>query len=216
MPLPPLTIFFPIKANILIDQTGHARLADFGLLTIASDPATLLPQSSYAQGGTMRWMSPEILAPGEYGFETTHPTKSSDCYSLGMVIYETISGNVPFHEVSDMAVFLKVVKGERPRRGAGFTDDLWEMMEQCWMPRPDDRPSVEDVLHRLEMSSNPTPPTAPPSPNLSRSQPAPSESTIGPSRYLPPPIPPRHGSTSASDLSNLSSGQDSSTALTTS
>lgn len=158
--LPSLTVFL-FKANILIDQAGHACLADFGLLTVISDPSTLLPPSSNKQVGTMRWMSPELIAPQRFGLNTGHPTKSSDCYSLGMVVYETISGNIPFHEINDMAVFLKVVDGGRPCREVGFTDSLWEMVEQCWVAQPGDRPSVESVLQCLEMCSAPLVPHAP-------------------------------------------------------
>ena len=139
----------------MIDQAPNARLADFGLLTVLSDPANILPPSSYTQGGTARWMGPELIAPKEFGLKTTRPTKSSDCYSLGMVIYEAISGSIPFHEDADLAVFLKVVRGERPSRGAGFPESLWEKLEQCWKPHPDARPSVEDVLQCLERCNLP-------------------------------------------------------------
>ena len=139
---------------MLIDQTCCARLADFGLLTVISDSANVLSSSSHAQGGTLRWVSPELIAPEEFGVEASCPTKSSDCYSLGMVIYETISGNKPFHGVPDPVVFLKVVKGERPLRGVGFVGSLWEMLQRCWMPQPNDRPSIGDVLEYLEMSLN--------------------------------------------------------------
>jgi len=157
---PPISLNLLVKANILIDQTGHARLADFGLLTIISDPANLLSSSSYTQGGTARWMSPELINPQRFGFENSSPTKSSDCYAFGMVIYETISGRLPFHKYTDLTVFVKVLEGERPLREAGFTDSLWDMLELCWTPRPDIRPSVEDILHCLERTSQPweTPP----------------------------------------------------------
>ena len=152
---PPTLPSLHVKANILIDQAGHARLVDFGLLTVLSDPANLLSSSSYTQGGTARWMSPELIAPQRFGFESSRPTKSSDCYALGMVIYETISGHPPFHKYTDLTVFLKVVEGERPFREARFMDSLWEMLELCWEPQPEARPSIEDVLHRLESSSQP-------------------------------------------------------------
>ena len=42
----------------------------------------------YSSGGTERWMSPELLMPEQFGFSETRPTKQSDCYALGMVIYE--------------------------------------------------------------------------------------------------------------------------------
>jgi len=144
----------PVKANILIDQTGHARLADFGLLTIISDPSNLLSSSSCNQGGTVRWMSPERIAPERFGLENSRPTKSSDCYALGMVIYETISGNLPFHKHSYFTVSLKVMEGERPPRGVGFTESLWKMLEQCWISQPGGRPSIEDILQRLEIFSD--------------------------------------------------------------
>jgi len=144
----------PVKANILIDPAGHARLADFGLLTIISDPANLLSSSSYTQGGTFRWMSPELIDPRRFGFKKIRPTTSSDCYALGMVVYETISGNVPFHKHADPMVFLKVMGGKHPHRGMKFTDGLWGVLELCWTFQPKGRPGIEDVLQRLETVSN--------------------------------------------------------------
>ena len=149
------------KANILIDQTGHALLADFGLLTIISDPANRLPSSSYTQGGTARWMSPELIAPERFELKNSRPTKLSDCYALGMVIYETISGNLPFHKDADLTVFMKVVEGKRPLRGTRFTTSLWKMLERCWTPQPIDRPSIEDVLRCLEVASDLSEPLSP-------------------------------------------------------
>jgi serine/threonine protein kinase len=139
------------KANILIDQTGRARLADFGLLTIISDPTNSFSSSSSTQGGTVRWMSPELIDPQRFGCENSHPTISSDCYALGMVIYETISGHLPFHRHSGYTVVVKVLEGERPPRESSFMDSLWETLELCWETQPKARPRIEDVLHCLEM-----------------------------------------------------------------
>ena len=99
-------------------------------------------------------MGPELINPQQFGFENSRPTKSSDCYALGMVIYETISGNLPFHKHSDLTVFVKVLTGERPPRGAGFADDLWKMLELCWTSQPNNRPSIGNVLQCLEAASN--------------------------------------------------------------
>ena len=103
-------------------------------------------------------MSPELITPGQFG--EGRPTKSSDCYALGMVIYETISGRLPFHEHADLVVFLKVMQGEHPTRGKKFSQSLWKMLESCWDFRPDARPAVEDVLPCLSVSSDsPEPPS---------------------------------------------------------
>ena len=99
-------------------------------------------------------MGPELIAPQRFGLEKSRPTKSSDCYALGMVIYETISGHLPFHKHTDLTVFTKVLEGERPPRGVRFTGGLWEMLELCWTPQSDSRPSIEDVLQCLVTVSN--------------------------------------------------------------
>jgi serine/threonine protein kinase len=144
---------FPLKANILIDQTGRALLADFGLLTIIADPTNLLTSTTHTQGGSARWMSPELIDPHQFGLQHSRPTESSDCYALGMVIYETISGNLPFHEDADLTVFMNVMRGKRPPRGARFRKDLWSMLERCWESQPSNRPGIGEVLRCLETLS---------------------------------------------------------------
>ena len=155
-----------MKANILIDENRHACLADFGLLTFAADP-TNSTASTFTPSirGTTRWMSPELFADGQ-------STKESDRYALGMVILEVLSGQVPFVGESDYIVILKVAQGERPKRleGAWFTNDIWGILERCWAHKPQDRPSLEDVLRSLEeisaswpTISHPIPSTANPS-----------------------------------------------------
>jgi serine/threonine protein kinase len=154
LPCPnPNTLF--TKANILIDENGHARLADFGLLTIVSDPTNFTSSNSVVTGGTTRWMSPELLAPDNFDLEDSRPTKESDCYALGMVIYEILSGQVPFAPLKDFIVMRKVVDGERPGRpdgakGVWFTDDVWETANLCWVAQAGNRPNIEAVLECLE------------------------------------------------------------------
>lgn len=106
-------------------------------------------------------MSPELIAPERFGLKNSRPTKLSDCYALGMVIYETISGNMPFHEDTDLTVFMKVMEGKRPPRGGKFMESLWKMLELCWTPQPNDRPSINDVLQCLEMISDLPEPLSP-------------------------------------------------------
>ena len=89
-----------MKANILINKERRACIADFGLTTItgvatrASMRASLISNDtlmSFTAGGTRRWMSPELLDPERFGVpesEDNRPTRQSDCYALGMVIYE--------------------------------------------------------------------------------------------------------------------------------
>ena len=43
---------------------------------------------SFTTGQTTRWTSPELLDPEQFGLTDSRPTKQSDCYALGMVVYE--------------------------------------------------------------------------------------------------------------------------------
>ena len=139
----------------MIDQNGNACLADFGLLTFVSDPSNPTSGSSITNAGTTRWMSPELLYPEHFGFMQSRPTNESDCYALGMVIFEVLSGRPPFTGDRDYIVTRKVIEGERPGRpeGAQFTEALWRITEQCWSPQPNDRPVAGAVLQSLEEAS---------------------------------------------------------------
>ena len=100
-------------------------------------------------------MSPELLHPE---IEDRRRTKYSDRYALGMVIYEVLSGRMPFYRYANLIIPGKVVGGERPKRpqgaeGVWFTDDVWGLLGRCWESQPENRPNIEDVLQCLEKVS---------------------------------------------------------------
>jgi len=104
------------------------------------------------------WTSPELLDPEKFGLKESRPTDASDCYALGMVIYEVVSGQKPFASLEGLAVIRKVLYGKRPGRPRGeggklFTDGIWRILELCWKRRPGDRISAKTVLRGLEEDS---------------------------------------------------------------
>ena len=125
---------------------------------------------SRLSGGTIRWASPELFDPAQFGLKEARPTEKSDCYALGMVIYEVLSGQEPFAQLVDTVVILSVMRGERPTRprgeqGTWFTGRLWGMLKLCWKSRPDDRPSIRTVLQCLEGVRPPSRPLSTPTVN---------------------------------------------------
>ena len=98
-------------------------------------------------------MGPELLDPGRFGLSSGSPPRESDCYALGMVIYEVLSRRPPFFQYPrEVAVIVKVMNGGHPERpqGGRFPDNIWEMMKRCWGYRPSDRPSLDVVLRCLQ------------------------------------------------------------------
>ena len=147
------------QANIMIDGDGHTRLTGLDVVTIASDRSVM--SSPPRPGGAFAWMSPELLHPERFGLKKPHPTTESDCYALGMVIYEVLSGRAPFSNRSGPEVVLLVLQGERPEKLQGnetnlFTDKIWEILELCWRDRPSDRPSARGVLIGLGENLSPS------------------------------------------------------------
>jgi serine/threonine protein kinase len=84
-------------SNILIDKDGQTFLTDFGIAKIAS---TTQFTSTGALIGTPAYMSPEQCK----GTELTHV---SDLYSLGIILYEMLTGDVPFESETPLSVLQK-------------------------------------------------------------------------------------------------------------
>ncbi|KDQ49915.1 hypothetical protein JAAARDRAFT_613253 [Jaapia argillacea MUCL 33604] len=140
--------------NILIDKDHHARLCDFGLASLFSDPASALYNPTSTQsGGTTRWMAPEILAPGPGA--NVRPTKHTDIYAFGCVGVELYSGQDPFTGISDRDIILGVPRGLRPSNpgegafGRPPPPEVWQMFEKCWEGTAKERPEAAVVLKCL-------------------------------------------------------------------
>jgi TolB-like protein/Flp pilus assembly protein TadD len=85
--------------NVLIDEEGRAKIIDFGLAKLAG--ATQLTRTGTSVG-TVAYMSPE-QARGE------DATPASDVFALGVLLYELITGRLPFQGDQQMAVIYSIV-----------------------------------------------------------------------------------------------------------
>src|SRR4051794_17070982 len=90
--------------NVLIDSEGTAKVTDFGIAR------SLTEEGLTADGrvlGTTDYVSPEQALGHDVG-------PQSDLYSLGIVLYEMLTGDVPFHGENQVAVAMKHVREELP------------------------------------------------------------------------------------------------------
>ncbi|KZT74067.1 kinase-like protein [Daedalea quercina L-15889] len=143
--------------NVLVDEHNRACLSDFGLSTVMYDCDTLNTVTQMSNfSSTIRWMPPEILDPERYGLKSASPSREGDVYSFSMVTCEGFTGKVPFpHARNEGSVIRRIGEGERPPRPVeatrlGLSDQAWTVMERCWRPKPSARPSIAEVITRLE------------------------------------------------------------------
>ena len=104
-------------------------------------------------------MSPELIDPEQFGFKSGHPTRESDCYALGMVIYEVLSGRTPFFPCKTPLIIQKILQGEHPEiprgdEGGLFTDIIRGTLGYCWKQEPSERITAENILRGLEGDSS--------------------------------------------------------------
>lgn len=90
--------------NILVTDSGTAKIADFGIASIQS--LTQFTQTDVIMG-SLHYLAPE-LARGEKA------TVQSDIYALGIVFYELLRGQVPFNGESPVNIALKHMQEELP------------------------------------------------------------------------------------------------------
>jgi serine/threonine-protein kinase len=103
-------------ANLLFDEEGRVRVADFGVARALAEAAWTEPAG--AMVGTARYISPESA-------EGKHVDGRADVYSLALVLYEAVSGTVPFVADTTMGTLMARVGAPLPPHPAlGPLDDV--------------------------------------------------------------------------------------------
>jgi len=130
--------------NVLIDMDGRAKVTDFGIAR------SLEAHGLTATGrvlGTTDYVSPEQALGKEV-------TEQSDVYSLGIVLFEMLTGEVAFRADSQVAVAMKHVREPIPdvqRRRPEVSASLAAVLEHATAKDTANRyPTADDVVHDLE------------------------------------------------------------------
>lgn len=132
-------------ANILLDKLLRPILTDFGLSKLYTNDQII---SQSQQCGTSVYMAPEV-------FESTHYNGKADVYSFGIIMYEVITGSIPYPvfqngKMTPIQFANKVVYEDyRPKFNIKVKKPIKKLIEKCWSKDPSDRPSFEMIFKKL-------------------------------------------------------------------
>ena len=127
--------------NVMVSDSGHVQLADFGIASIIDDPKVT---SSGSVAGSPAYMAPEQAA--------NLPTSAAtDLWGLGTTLWFAVQGEPPFAEKGAIATMTAVVH-EDPRP-MPRTTALAPLLRDLLAKDPADRPSTAQVRRRLRAIS---------------------------------------------------------------
>lgn len=137
-------IFRDLKpANVGFDKEGTVKLFDLGLCRELAYVSKTGETLGFA--GTPRYLATEVGAGKEYGLP-------SDVYSFGILLWEIAALRVPFDNIRTLEEYkFKVVQcHERPNISHVKSKPLQILIQKCWDPEPDNRPTFSEVRQQLE------------------------------------------------------------------
>lgn len=136
--------------NIMINENGEAKITDFGIARLLGNNFEATLTTTGVGIGSPYYMSPEqVLASKE------HPiTGASDIYSLGVTLYQTVTGKLPFEGADSLFTIMQshVKKSPPPPREIvpGIPEPLEEVILKSIQKKPEDRwPSCEAFWESL-------------------------------------------------------------------
>lgn len=125
--------------NILVSDTGIIKVTDFGIAKATSSNTVT---STATAIGSVHYISPE-QAKGRFCDE------KSDIYSLGITMYEMITGHVPFDHENGVTIALMHLQNEITPPSQirdGIPESLEKIILKCTMKKPEDRYQTADDL----------------------------------------------------------------------
>ena len=179
--------------NVMVRPDGTVLVLDLGVASVMDTDTTRLT-STGSPIGSPAYMAPEQAMGGAVGPYT-------DLYALGVLLYELLSGNVPFAGSTALGVLHRhLYEPPMPVRGARpeIPRELEELLMRLLAKDPQDRPgSAQEVYEALAPllptrgSRPPAGPLDPTRPFLRPHAPWPDRAAVVPPRPADPPAPPR-------------------------
>ena len=130
--------------NVYLNDYLFPKIGDFGLSTKSHNIESMTFQSASGMKGTPLYSAPEILQFNEY-------SKSGDVYAFSLIVFQIVTGEVPFRNISNTnEIFNEVVKKcNRPEIKESVPGCYRALIENCWKQEPNERPTFDDVVESL-------------------------------------------------------------------
>lgn len=126
-------------ANILVSETLHCKIADFGLARIIESEYTAQEGAKFP----IKWTAPEAINFGTFSIK-------SDVWSFGILLTEIVTyGRIPYPGMTNPEVIRSLDKSYRMPRPDGCPEELYDIMKMCWRQKPEDRPTFEFLQNTL-------------------------------------------------------------------
>ncbi|XP_061544631.1 mitogen-activated protein kinase kinase kinase 12-like isoform X3 [Phycodurus eques] len=128
--------------NILITYDDAVKISDFGTSKELSDKSTKM---SFA--GTVAWMAPEVI-------RNEPVSEKVDIWSFGVVLWEMLTGEVPYKDVDSSAIIWGVGNNSLQLPVPDSCPDSFKLLlRQSWNCKPRNRPSFRQILLHLDIAS---------------------------------------------------------------
>ncbi len=142
--------------NLMLSNTGGVKLADFGIAMVQDLSKRLTNTGEFV--GTPGYLSPEVCIGQPVD-------QRSDIFAMGIVLYEMLTGDIPFTEASPLGMMLEVVKAEIPdvrSVNADVDERTCQILTRMIAKDPDQRyPDCHELLADLNGSNPIAVPVAP-------------------------------------------------------
>lgn len=117
-------------SNVLVSQDGTIKIADFGLAKVMHSAASVRDRTREGMIlGTVDYMSPEQVR----GIEAD---ARSDVFSFGILLFELLTGERPFHRPSSPETWAAILKEEPPDRHAIIPEPVHQVLSRCLSKDP--------------------------------------------------------------------------------
>ena len=129
-------------ANVLVTETGVAKLADFGCSKQLQGAATgSMDESLRSIRGSVPWMAPEVIKQSGAG-------RSADIWSLGCTVIEMATAKRPWPDLADnfSALFHVATAKCGPPYPEVADPDLVDFLDRCFCLAPEERASADELL----------------------------------------------------------------------